>query len=973
MLRLIAFVGAISFLNFASFARAALPGRLEITVTDSAGQPIAGVRVRRSVWTDDKEFDRNSTFTTDDLGNTTVTLPKTMRILRLWVNHDDHPGLFANFDGANLANLSEQISVTMPESATIGGHVIDEAGKPIEGVAVEVDTDGDEQVPGQAPWRYLIGWDNNKDTVSTDAEGRWQLNRVPLGDDVEFRVQLRHDDYVSDSGWRESLQVKQGITTTQLRDQSASLTMARGLVLSGRIVNEGGDPVESARLTWTRDERDIENDSQMLTSGPEGQFRLPPMTAGPVYLAIAAKEYAPRRERIDLQETQPSIDFTLRTGRPLKVRVVDPDGDPITDAHVIVGSWGRFGSGIIGGGLNLLEDISFPKTDAQGISTWEHAPDESITLWASKKEWSRAKREVVATSKTYEITLAQPAVITGTVVDDQTDQPIEGVWMLPVDHYPSRPDDPIAQNGSLRVLSDGNFEIKEGDWDRDTELIVQFQAIGYGAVRIGPFGKQTGRITREVRLCKAPTLAGRVLDPYGQPAAGASVRFATRDSTVFAGDWTYRKVGSDRTTVHTDGDGRFELPATYQPPTIIVSHEAGFAEVSLDKEQPPGELRLKQWASVNGQLLREGQPMVGERISFRPIRMLGGDNPGIQDSFSTITEGEGRFSFDRVPPIPATLSAHTSVWRETTLSSVRYVPLDLEPGETRSVTLGDGVTVRGRVQPAGDIAGRLDLKYCLNYLLRQQPGISPPSSISESGFDATNGWSFNLLASQEGRGFLATLPYHFVTFQSDGSFEIHGVQPGPHQFAISIYEPPEGCLVDPVGRHVVDINVDKQAMATASMDVGLIEVDVSLGPQVGEPFPNFRYDSLIGQRPESISGLRGRHVLIDVWATWCAPCVAALPELRRAIDKLDDDRVAVLSLSLDEDISRAKRFVIERDMHWQQGFLASRDSEMVRQQLGISSVPVLFVLGPDGSLLHRCFKLDDALEFLDREMSKKTP
>ena len=234
--------------------------------------------------------------------------------------------------------------------------------------------------------------------------------------------------------------------------------------------------------------------------------------------------------------------------------------------------------------------------------------------------------------------------------------------------------------------------------------------------------------------------------------------------------------------------------------------------------------------------------------------------------------------------------------------------------------------------------------------------------------DARGGFTFDLTSSSEGQGFLSTLHHHFVRLQPDGTFEISGVDEGDYQFAISIYEPPQGCLIDPVGRKVVDFHVGPDAVTRGDFDLGLIEVEVKLGPRPGDPFPNFRYEGLEPGEEHQVSAHRGRFLLVDFWATWCAPCVAKLPELKAIARGLDPDRAAILSVCLDEQVEEARRFIAKREMDWPQALLGNRDNPVVRQQLGISSVPIYYVIDPEGRLVDRSFELAEAVAALRSAM-----
>ena len=59
---------------------------------------------------------------------------------------------------------------------------------------------------------------------------------------------------------------------------------------------------------------------------------------------------------------------------------------------------------------------------------------------------------------------------------------------------------------------------------------------------------------------------------------------------------------------------------------------------------------------------------------------------------------------------------------------------------------------------------------------------------------------------------------------------------------------------------------------------------------------------------ERLSTYRGRLVLLDFWATWCGPCVDALPALRRLVEDLPADRFAILAISVDAEVETVTAF-----------------------------------------------------------------
>lgn len=84
---------------------------------------------------------------------------------------------------------------------------------------------------------------------------------------------------------------------------------------------------------------------------------------------------------------------------------------------------------------------------------------------------------------------------------------------------------------------------------------------------------------------------------------------------------------------------------------------------------------------------------------------------------------------------------------------------------------------------------------------------------------------------------------------------------------------------------------------------------------VGQPAPDFTLPTLGGDTV-SLSDYRGRPVLMNFWATWCAPCRQEMPELVRAYNEHQDEGFVVLAVDLtDQDsLEDVRAFVAEFEM-----------------------------------------------------------
>ena len=100
-------------------------------------------------------------------------------------------------------------------------------------------------------------------------------------------------------------------------------------------------------------------------------------------------------------------------------------------------------------------------------------------------------------------------------------------------------------------------------------------------------------------------------------------------------------------------------------------------------------------------------------------------------------------------------------------------------------------------------------------------------------------------------------------------------------------------------------------------------------------------------------------MLLDFWATWCAPCVAKLDEVERVRQKYSvDNRLAVLGVNLDADTRRAKEFLKNKSLPWHHALLGDWSNTEVPRRYGISSIPAYVLIDPDGRIMAQEYSLE---------------
>jgi thiol-disulfide isomerase/thioredoxin len=109
----------------------------------------------------------------------------------------------------------------------------------------------------------------------------------------------------------------------------------------------------------------------------------------------------------------------------------------------------------------------------------------------------------------------------------------------------------------------------------------------------------------------------------------------------------------------------------------------------------------------------------------------------------------------------------------------------------------------------------------------------------------------------------------------------------------------------------------------------------------------------VNGRRFSLDEYRGRIVLIDAWATWCAPCLVELPRLRR-LEREHTPRLAVIGLSVDRMARRDfVSWLRRKDVTWRQHFDGRGYESPAARQLAIDAIPDTWLFDEGGRLVAR--------------------
>jgi peroxiredoxin len=135
---------------------------------------------------------------------------------------------------------------------------------------------------------------------------------------------------------------------------------------------------------------------------------------------------------------------------------------------------------------------------------------------------------------------------------------------------------------------------------------------------------------------------------------------------------------------------------------------------------------------------------------------------------------------------------------------------------------------------------------------------------------------------------------------------------------------------------------------------------------VGKPAPDFELELLGGEKLH-LADSKGKVIVLDFWATWCGPCIQAMPQVERVAEEFRDKNVQLFAVNLQEGPKEIQAMLERHRLH---PTVALDRNGAVAEKYGVSAIPQTVVIDREGKVArvfigsspHLGDQLRDALE-----------
>ena len=214
---------------------------------------------------------------------------------------------------------------------------------------------------------------------------------------------------------------------------------------------------------------------------------------------------------------------------------------------------------------------------------------------------------------------------------------------------------------------------------------------------------------------------------------------------------------------------------------------------------------------------------------------------------------------------------------------------------------------------------------------------------------------------------LAKRPTFETKIAEDGSFVFTDVKPSWYQITAVIPHAeatgkPDYPLARAYAMHQFFVKEDAEKNRVTLR----LKVKNVLMP--GDQAPPWAAPSFEGEET-NLSDFKGKFVLFDFWATWCEPCKAEIPNLKKIHADLGEE-VTVVGINIDSEEKTAKDWLKENPSTYKQLYLDEEAYEKISTAYGIESVPAIWLVGPDGKIIARDLYGKEIREAVDAALKK---
>jgi len=151
------------------------------------------------------------------------------------------------------------------------------------------------------------------------------------------------------------------------------------------------------------------------------------------------------------------------------------------------------------------------------------------------------------------------------------------------------------------------------------------------------------------------------------------------------------------------------------------------------------------------------------------------------------------------------------------------------------------------------------------------------------------------------------------------------------------------------------------------------KIEIVENSKIGKQSPFFKTHDIEGNE-FSLEMYKGKYIVLDFWADWCAPCIESLPELKKLFQKYNLKGLEIVGFSLDKDVESWKKAVNKNKIYgWKHIYVGRQNiyGDSIFKSFNVNSIPALILINKKGIIEGRFLGADNTSQYGFSDLDKK--
>jgi len=166
---------------------------------------------------------------------------------------------------------------------------------------------------------------------------------------------------------------------------------------------------------------------------------------------------------------------------------------------------------------------------------------------------------------------------------------------------------------------------------------------------------------------------------------------------------------------------------------------------------------------------------------------------------------------------------------------------------------------------------------------------------------------------------------------------------------------------------VKDLDINENVLILEKEKLSFSKIE---SPQIGFRAPAFSAIDLITKETVSLEKYRGKYVFLDLWATWCSPCIEEVPKIKELYDKTDHSKIEFIGIVAKGKPEKINKIINIVGINWK---LVEENSEnFIFRKYKMNRFPTTLLIDPNGIVIKSYFNAEELKKFIENDFKDTT-